>query len=144
MANLNVKIIGERLPGKVCGEYQNVHIGVQRGQEVVQLQSADAASVKFAFGIVLREAEGGGVDFRSPFVHGKPGERFFYLVWGDVDEATGEPTMFGRVKLMLDALPKGVVTMKTTTLEAYLSLTKPDGALVYASVRPPAINWSSS
>jgi hypothetical protein len=142
MSNLNVKIVGEKLPGLVSGEHRNVHIGVQRGQEIVQLQPADGASVKFSFGIVLRETDD-GLDFRSPFVHGKPGERFFYLVWGDVGQ-DGTPAMFSRVKLMLDALPKGMVTMKTSTLEGYLPLTKPDGKLVVASVRPPAIDWSSS
>jgi hypothetical protein len=143
MSNLNVKIIGEKLPGRACGEHTNVHIGVQRGDEVVQLQPAEGGSVKFAFGIVLRDTDD-GIDFRSPFVHGKPGDRFFYLSWCDVDEASGEPAMFSRVKLMLAGLPKGMVTMKTSTLEGYLSLTKPDGKLVAASVRPPAIDWSTS
>ena len=142
MANLNVKIVGERLPGASADGHDNVHVGLQRGTEVVQVQPADGASVKFSFGIVLRETDDGAVDFRSPFVHGKPGDRFFYLVWGTVGDGGFEG--FGRIKLMLAALPKGLVTMKTSTLEAYLPLTKPDGALVYASVRPPAIDWSSS
>src|SRR3954465_10958246 len=142
MSNLNVKIVGEKLPGRVCGEHRNVHIGVQRGDAIVQLQPADAASVKFTFGIVLRETDE-GVDFRSPFVHGKPGDRFFYLSWVDV-AGDGTPEMFSRVKLMLSALPKGLVTMKTTSLEGYLSLTRPDGKLVVASVRPPEVDWSTS
>ena len=139
---LNIKIVGEKLPGRTCGEHTNVHVGVQRGDDIQQLQPADATSVKFTFGIVLREAEGGGVDFRSPFVHGPPGDRFFYLVWADVAE-DGTPQMFSRVKLMLAGVPKGMVTMKTSSLEAYLPLTTPDGKLVVASVRPPAVNWSS-
>jgi hypothetical protein len=144
MSTLNIKIIGERLPGRVVGEHANVHIGVQRGDAIVQLQPAEGPSVKFTFGIVLRETDGGAIDFRSPFVHGKPGDRFFYLVWADVDESTGEPVMFSRVKLMLAALPKSMVTMRTSTLEGYLPLTRPDGKLVAASVRPPAIDWSTS
>ena len=140
---LNVKIVGERLPGRACGGHGNVHIGVQRGDEVVQLQPADGASVTFTFGIVLREVDGGGIDFRSPFVHGKPGDRFFYLVWADVG-ADGAPAMFSRVKLMLAAIPSGLVRMTTSALEAYLPLTKPDGKLAAAAVRPPDINWSTS
>ena len=142
MSNLNVKLVGERLPGLSADGHDNVHIGLQRGEEVVQVQPADGASVKFAFGVVLREADGGGVDLRSPFVHGKPGDRFFYLVWGTVGSEGFQG--FGRVKLMLAAVPTGLLTMRTSTLEGYLPLTKPDGKLVYASVRPPAINWSSS
>jgi hypothetical protein len=143
VANLNVKIVGERLPGRVCGGHTNVHIGVQRGDAIVQVQPAEGPSVKFAFGIVLRETDE-GLDFRSPFVHGKPGDRFFDLSWVEVDEAGGEPTMFSRVKLLLSALPRGLVTAKTSTLEGYLPLTTADGKLVVASVRPPGINWSTS
>ena len=143
MGMLNVRIVGERLPGRTFESHTNVHVGVQRGDEVVQVQPGDAPSVRFTFGIVLRELEDGGLDFRSPFVHGKPGDRFFYLVWAEVDERSGEATMFARVKLMLAAVPKGLLTMKTTSLEAYLPLTTADGKLVTASVRPPGIDWSS-
>lgn len=142
MGMLNVRIIGERLPGRVFGEHGNVHVGVQRGQEVVQIQPAEGSSVKFSFGIVLRELEDGGLDFRSPFVHGKPGDRFFYLSWGDVVD-DGTFTMFRRAKLMLAALPQGMVTAKTGSIEGYLSLTDAKGGPLCAAVRPPAINWSS-
>lgn len=139
---LNIRIVGERLPGRACAGHTDVHVGVQRGDEVVQLQPADAPSVKFSFGIVLREQDDGALDFRSPFVHGKPGDRFFYLVWLDgADPAAAE--RIGRTKLMLDALPNGLVTPKTTSLEAYLSLTDAKGGPVLAAVRPPAVNWSS-
>lgn len=148
MGMLNIRIVGERLPGRTFGDHANVHVGVQRGEDVVQLQPADAPSVKFTFGIVLREPEekGGDLDFRSPFVHGQRGDRFFYLVWLDVaDDADGTAPgeRIGRTKLMLSALPHGLVTPKTGTLEAYLSLTALQGGPLLAAVRPPAINWSS-
>ena len=139
---LNVKIVGERLPGLRFEEHTNVHVGVQRGDEVVQIQPAEGSSVKFTFGIVLRELEDGGLDFRSPFVHGKPGDRFFYLSWGDV-AADGSFSMFRRAKLMLAAVPSGLITAKTGSLEAYLSLTDAKGGPVCAAVRPPVINWST-
>lgn len=144
MGMLNIRIVGERLPGRQVGDHTNVHVGVQRGEDVVQLQPADAPSVKFTFGIVLREPDenGGALDFRSPFVHGKPGDRFFYLVWLDLADGTPRERI-GRTKLMLSALPHGLVTPKTGTLEAYLSLTDAKGGPVLAAVRPPAINWSS-
>ena len=142
MAMLNIRIVGERLPGRTFEEHTNVHVGVQRGDEVVQQQPADAPSVKFAFGIVLRETDD-GLDFRSPFVHGKPGERFLYLSWGDVDADTAAFTMFRRAKLLLSALPQGLVTPTTGTLEGYLTLTDAKGGPLCAAVRPPAINWSS-
>ena len=142
MTMLNIRIVGERLPGRAFGEHANVHVGVQRGDDVVQIQPGDAPSVKFTFGIVLREQEDGSLDFRSPFVHGKPGDRFFSLSWGDVGEE-GTFTMFRRAKLMLSGLPTGLVTPRTGTLEGYLTLTDDQGGPLAAAVRPPAINWSS-
>lgn len=142
MTMLNVKIVGERLPGLTFDGHTNVHVGIQRGDEVVQVQPAEGSSVKFTFGVVLRELEGGGLDLRSPFVHGKPGDRFFYLSWGDVGD-DGSFEMFRRAKLMLAAVPSGLITAKTGSLEAYLSLTDDKGGPVCAAVRPPAINWST-
>ena len=44
--------------------------------------------------------------FRGPAVHGKRGERFLYLTWGDVGPA-GEFAMFRRAKLMFaDIAPR--------------------------------------
>ena len=142
MTMLNVKIVGERMPGRTFEDHTNVHVGVQRGDEVVQIQPGDATSVKFTFGIVLRELEDGAIDFRSPFVHGKPGERFFYLSWGDVAD-DGSFEMFRRAKLLLSAVPPGLVTAKTGSIEAYLSMTDEKGGPVCASVKPPAVTWST-
>ena len=142
MGMLNVRIIGERLPGRTFESHTNVHVGVQRGDEVVQIQPAEGSSVKFSFGVVLRELEDGGLDLRSPFVHGKPGDRFFYLSWGNVGD-DGSFEMFRRAKLMLAAVPSGLISAKTGSLEAYLSLTDAKGGPVCAAVRPPAINWST-
>jgi hypothetical protein len=143
MAMCNIRIIGERLPGRTFADHTNVHVGVQRDKDVVQVQPADAATVKFTFGIVLRETDDGSVDFRSPFVHGKPGDRFFYLSWGDVGD-DGSFEMFRRAKLMLAAVPRGLITARTTALEGYLSLTDDKGGPVCAALRPPAISWSTS
>ena len=139
MGQLRIKIVGERLPGLVVGEHQNVHIGVQRGDDVVDLVAGDAPVARFDISIVSREG-----DFRSPYVHGKKGDRFLYLVWVDVDGSSGEAVRFGRVKVMLSAIPAGLLRDDTTELEAYLPLTEANGKLVFASVRPPKVTWTSS
>lgn len=142
MGALKVTIVGEKLPGRTWDEHTNVHVGVQKGKDVVGLVAADASVATFTFDIVLRETED-GLDFRGPFVHGTPGDRFFYLSWGDLDEGTGEFTMFRRAKLMLAAIPAGVVRPTTTAIEAYLALTDAKGGPVCAAIRPPLISWSA-
>ena len=138
MPQLRIRIVGERLPGRSVGAHGNVHIGIQKGQDVIDLVPGDAPSAVFDV-MVVRRDDG---DFRSPFVHGKPGDRFLYLSWVDVDGDT--VTMFSRIKLMLDAIPTGLLRSDTTSLEAYLPLTDSNGALVKASVRPPAVTWASA
>ena len=139
MAGVRVRIVGEKLPGRQFCEHGNVHVGVQRGSEVVQLVPGDAPSAVFEFDVVRRD-DG---DFRGPFVHGKPGDRFLYLSWGDV-APDGSFEMFRRAKLMLAAVPRGLLGPGTTMLEGYLPLTDDKGGPVCAAVRPPSVNWFSS
>jgi hypothetical protein len=147
MPALRFRIVGEALPGRVFDDgttvHRNVHVGIQRGDKVIDLVPGDAPSAVFTFDVQLRPDESTGEpDFRNPYVHGKPGDRFFYLSWGDVSE-DGTFTMFRRAKLMLSAIPAGVLRPSTTGLEAYLKLTDAKGCPLCAAVRPPAITWSS-
>src|SRR5687767_14717218 len=112
MAPLRIRLIGERLPGRVVGDHRNVHIGIQKGDEVVELVPGDARSATFDLTVMRRTVADDDVDaddFRGPYVHGKPGDRFLYLSWVDVDDATGTPAMFSRIKVMLAAIPAGVL-----------------------------------
>ena len=121
---MEVVIEGVNLPGRSCGAaegYDNVHVGVQRGKEVVELHSGDAASARWGFELVDRDLPDGTVDFGGPFVQGRRGDRFVYLSWGTVD-GDGGFTMFRRAKLMLAAV---------------------DGTPRCAAVRPPGIDWSA-
>ena len=81
---------------------------------------------------------GGGVDYRGPAVHGRAGERFLYLTWGEV--AGDRFEMFRRAKLMLadsgaDESTAGVV--------ADVELSDEHGGPRCARVRPPAVRWSA-
>lgn len=118
---MKVRIVGTnppRLPG--------VTVGVQRGRDTVGAMASDTTSVVFDLEIGVE-----GTDFRGPYVHGRPGERFLYLVW----ERNGE--MFRRAKLMLTPDLAG-----HDALTGSLSLTDARGGPVCAAVRPPAITWA--
>jgi hypothetical protein len=142
---LRIRIEGTSLPGRICCEHQNVHVGVQCRQEPVDLTPGDAAEATFEFDVDIFAADGGGWDFRGPYVHGKRGERFVYLTWGDVRPG-GEFAMFRRAKLhlsCLDAALIGAAVEPGRRLVARLSLTDGKGGPRCASVRPPALSWSS-
>lgn len=137
-----VHIAGVNLPGRTWGGYQNIHVGVQRRTEVVDLVPGDAGEAVWEFDVELRP-DG---DLRGPEVQGRRGERFFYLSWGTV-AGNGAFTMFRRAKLMLAAVEPAVIAAAGEPGQALvgtLSLTGGDGSPRCASVRPPAISWTAA
>jgi uncharacterized protein DUF5990 len=84
-----------------------------------------------------------GLDFRGPVVHGKRGERFVYLTWGDVG-ADGSFRMFRRAKLMLDRVDPALVCQASGggALVATVNLSDDRGCPRCARVDPPAVVWS--
>lgn len=133
------RIVGTRLPGRRCGpaptpvgRYENIHVGIQRGAEVVDLVPGDAPLAHFEFEVTVREGR-----FAGPFVHGR-GERFVYLSWGEVSDGTFR--MFRRAKLQLDALD--AAELDGRTVEGMLGLTDEKGHPLCASVRPPRVVWT--
>lgn len=141
---LPVRIMGTNLPGRAFGEHQHVHVGVQCRAEAVDLVPGDAAEAVFDFAVDILPADGDGWDFRGPYVHGKRGERFLYLTWGDQPPG-GEFAMFRRAKLHLSVLDDELVALAAEPgrrLVGRLGLTDGRGGPRCASVRPPGIDWS--
>lgn len=102
---LSLRIVGLGLPGRVFADkgftgrrWQNVQVGVQRGAEVIGRVPADAGEAIWDLVLVLQPGRDGALEVRGPWVHGRPGDRFLYLSWGDVGE-DGTWNMFRRLKL---------------------------------------------
>lgn len=140
-------IVGFNLPGCVFGRpdgslMNNVHVGLQVGREPAELVKADASEARWDFVIeaVIRE---GQPDFRGRAVHGKRGDRFLYLTWGEVNHDDGFE-MFRRAKLMLNRIDENVMqsAIAEGRLLARIDLTSDDGGPRCARVDPPAIEWS--
>lgn len=127
---MRLLIRGTRLPGRTCGSYTNVHVGLQVKREPVGLVPADALAAEWV--AEIRTDDG---DFRGPAVQGKKGERFVYITWGTV--ADGSFSMFRRAKLMLADLPAG-----TGEVTVEVDLTDEHGMPRCARLRPPAIQIS--
>jgi hypothetical protein len=98
---MRLVIRGHDLPGRKCGPYNEVHVGLQVGREPADLVPGDAEEATW---ITEIRTEGG--DFRGPAVQGPKGDRFIYLTWGTFTNETF--TMFRRAKLMLADLPEGL------------------------------------
>lgn len=130
-------IAGHTLPGRSCCGQDDVHVGVQRRQEVVDLVPADADAAVFEVPVEVVDG-----DWRGPYVHGPRGGRFVYLSWGSL-AANGAFAMFRRAKLNASSLPADVAHTLASggTVTATLSLTGRDGGPLCASIPPAAITW---
>lgn len=143
MAELAVRILGLNLPGLGFDGHRAVHLGVQRGSEVVDIVPGDSPIAVFDFTIRIVDVGDGELDFRGPYVHGRRGERFTYLSWGELG-GDGAFAMFRRAKLHLSAIEPALLRQALrpgSRLEAELSLTDGRGGPLCASVRPPVITW---
>jgi hypothetical protein len=146
---MRIVIEGDDLPGAEFvsdGErLHNVHVAAQVGKEPAGLVRGDAASARWEFD-VRAVVDGDDVDLRGPAVHGKRGERFFYLTWGDIAD-DGSFAMFRRAKLMISDVDPALLRAAACAdgeLVGTLGLSDECGAPRCARVRPPAIMWRHS
>ena len=145
---MRIVIEGHDLPGATFVSdgtpLRNVHVAVQVGSQPVGLVRGDADRAHWEVDVRAVSADG-GVDLRGPAVHGKRGERFFYLTWGDVG-ADNSFTMFRRAKLMVGDIDSDLLAAAARDdgrLVATVSLTDELGCPRCARVRPPVISWRS-
>jgi Family of unknown function (DUF5990) len=146
---LIMTVEGFNLPGASCApagdeQHQNIHVGVQRKQEVVEQLPGDAASAKWQFEVTTKVNDDGDTDFGGPYVHGRRGERFVYLSWGNGEG--DDFTMFRRAKLVFaDCDPKVMrAALKSGALTVRVDMSDAKGNPRCARVRPPDATWSAS
>ena len=104
--------------------------------------SAGRNAVKWRTEITAKTAADGSIDFVGSAVHGKRGERFFYLSWSGV--RNGHREMFRRIKIHLrevTAADLGQVAKTGGTLVARVNAVAKDGGPACASV-PILGGWS--
>ncbi len=126
-----------------CATIPTSHrLGLQRGTEIADLAPDEASQHVFAVPIEPVRRADGSLDWRGPYVHGKLGERFVYLVWSRSD-SIGRPEMVGRAKIGLGHLTWDDVARAGDGggLAATLALSCPNGAPVTATLKPPHIAW---
>jgi Family of unknown function (DUF5990) len=149
-ARLTVEIRGSDLPGSRCGPgpdgrmLEDVHVGLARRADTVELVRADAESVRWAFDVTVRRHDDGELDVGGPFVYGRRKERSLGLRWGTLTW-DDEFDVFRAAKLRLSDVDPALLERAVSSgahLVATLGLTDEHGHPVCASVRPPAVVWS--
>jgi hypothetical protein len=114
-------------------------VGVQRAREGEQFVPGDGDEAVFDLELIPLEPG----EARGPYVQGRRGERFLYLVWA----SGSDRTMFRRLKLMLADVPPEVwdaAQRPGHRLEARLGLTDGGGGPRCARVVPPQVVWRAT
>jgi hypothetical protein len=111
-----------------------VHVALQVGSRPEGVVPGDAPSAEWTTEIAVVGTDGER-DFRGPAVHGRRGERFLYLTWGEYDGR--EFAMFRRAKLMLAEAPDAEDVI------AQVRLTDAAGMPMCARLRDPMVRWVS-
>jgi hypothetical protein len=144
---MRVRIVGHNLPGRTWGcageMHDNIHVAVQVRKDPVGLVPGDTPQATWDVDVNVVVAEG-ALDFRGPAVHGKRGERFLYLTWGDI-AGDGSFHMFRRAKLMLDPIDDRLIRRADgpgKALVARIDLTDAEGGPRCARLHEPELAWS--
>lgn len=143
MTVVPIRICGRELPGLAWGRRERIHLGIQRGRDVVDVVPGDAELAVFDLVVEVTTGPQGQPDFRGPWVHGRRPQRFLYLSWGEVGP-DGRFEMFRRAKLHLTDLPAAELAGAVAgrgRIEGNLGLRDSAGGPLCAAVRPPRITW---
>lgn len=145
---LKIQVICHHLPGAkgqntATPVFENVLLGIQEDNTVVQAEPASRERVVFEPTFRVAPLAGGLTNFLGPFAKGTPTERFFYLSWVTKDSA-GRLTMFRRAKIHLSHLPWERVEraiQQGDPLHVEVSMTDQRGGPLCGSVRNENLRW---
>jgi hypothetical protein len=135
---VRLEIHGHDLPGASYAGRRRIGVALQVRAEPVGVVPGNAESARWETDVGVVDG-----DFRGPAVHGRRGERFVYLAWGDLSQGGFE--MFRRAKVMLgdvDATLVARAERDDLPLVARVALTDEKGGPRCARVHPPAVRWS--
>lgn len=145
-SRLRVRVIGTDLPGirhsDAGAVREPVHVGIQRGKDVIDAVPADRTRVTFEAEFEIGTQPDGRLNFLGPYSQGDRHDRFFYLSWGI--QSGDRFDMFRRLKIRLGHLSRAKVDAALKSgkpLTVRLKLTDKKGGPLCAT--PPAthIAW---
>jgi hypothetical protein len=148
---LDIEVLCTELPGirfpDGCGSaaacYEPVHLGIQRGREVIDEVPADRSRATFTARFRIGRKRDGSPNFLGPYAQGPIDDRFFYLSWG-VKRRTGPSAMFRRLKIRTGHLSWSDIERSQASgepIRVTLRLTDARGAPLCATPPPSHIEW---
>jgi len=146
MPVLRVRVVATDLPGIRFSDggkvYEPVHVGIQRGKDVIDDVPADRPSATFVAEFEIGKQPDGSLNFLGPYSQGDRHDRFFYLSWGV--KSSGYFHMFRRLKIRLGQLSRAKVTAAVKSgkpITVRVKLTDKKGGPLCATPPPTHISW---
>ena len=137
---MRLVIRGRDLPGASRPGYDRIGVGAAGALRARWASCAgDAASARWETEVSVVDD-----DFRGPAVHGKRGERFVYLTWGDLSDGGFDDVPARQADARRASIPPWSPRPRTRAgaLVADVVLTDEKGGPRCARVDPPAVTWS--
>ena len=126
-----------------CEGRHDIRVALQTKDGHVAGTPADPDALAWTTEVAVKAGPDGAPDFAGPAVHGKRGERFFYLSWSS--ERYGHREMFRRIKVHLRDVTSAQIGRAATTdgvLEACVHAVAKDGGPACASVPLLGGGWT--
>jgi uncharacterized protein DUF5990 len=145
-SEITIEVVCRNLPGTCFEDAPGrgpVHLGIQKGDEVIEAVPADRKQVVFRPSFRIGKQPDGSPNFLGDFAKGTAQERFFYLSWGVVDKQ-GHFEMFRRAKIHLNHLTWDQIQSAISSnkpLKVVIDMTGQKGDPICGSIRrrPPAM-----
>ncbi|MEM7369450.1 MAG: DUF5990 family protein [Bacteroidota bacterium] len=141
--SLSIHLCCSEFPGnQFCGRGP-IFVGIQKKQEVEELTPGDAQEKIFKLSVQVNADKQGEPNFLGPYVFGKTGDKFLYLVWLYVFQ--GEQHRFRRAKIKLnhlrwEAIEAAIASQQA--LIAHIRMTDQKSGPVCASLKGTQIRWA--
>lgn len=139
---LDIRLICSDFPGKQFSCWDSINLAVQKNQDVIWETPGDSTKVTYDIPVFVNEGKTGEPNFLGPYVFGKTGDKFLYLVW--YTRVKEVEHRFRRIKIKLNVLTWESINLsiqESSPIVAYIRLKDKKGEPVCASLKEGNIEW---
>lgn len=141
---LNIQLICSDFPGLPFEGRAAVYLAIQHKEDILDETPSNVQEKIFDLRVKVTEGKDGLPNFTGPYVFGKTGDKFLYLVWFMKTSMGNE--RFRRAKIKLNEFSWSQIRKAQAAeipIRAQIRLTDAKGGPICASLKPPYIQWKS-
>lgn len=139
---LSIQLQCSDFPGIRFCDREPIYLSVQKNQDVIWPVPGDSKEVTYDIPLFVNEGKNGKPNFLGPFVFGKTGDKFLYLVW--YSKKYTIENRFRRIKIKLNVLTWEDINqaiLEEQPMVAHIKLKDKRGEPVCASLKEGNIGW---